>query len=83
MYYLNLKNNCKSGHHKMQNPITLTCLTRIASPGNSYNINECLKFINLTEEGVSFQNGFFIQYRYFSSNIVNFKMGFFAWEVSG
>jgi hypothetical protein len=44
---INQKNN-KSGHLSMQNPITLTCKTRIASPGNPYNKNEFLKYLNLS-----------------------------------
>lgn len=52
MFYWNLrKNNCKSGHPKMQNPIML-CLKvkdiHTASPGNSYKKVNNKKYINFS-----------------------------------
>jgi len=54
MFYLNLRDKkirCKSGHPKMQNPITL-CLKakgiRTASPGNSYKLYSNINYIKLS-----------------------------------
>ena len=47
-YEIVKKYNCKSGHLSMQNPITLTRETSVASPGNPYNNNQFSKYLNFT-----------------------------------